>query len=67
MYPDSDHCLNLMGSKLDQDLSYDFFLEDPTCSVCGVLLMKKGTNRQTEKQTNDHENNTSLVKVEICH
>ena len=46
-----------MGSKLPQDPSSDLFHEDPTCGIC-----KKPAN----KQTNSHENNTSLVEVMVC-
>ena len=50
-----------MGSKLDQDPSSDFFQEDLTSSICIILQ----TNRQSDKQTYGHENNTSLVEVMI--
>ena len=47
-----------MGSKLDQDLSPDFFFqEDPTSSIYAILL--------TNKWTNGHENNTILAEVII--
>ena len=46
-YPDSDpdDSQNLMESKLDQEPSPDISQEDPTSSVCIILL----TNRQTNK------------------
>ena len=58
LYPDSDpdHSQNLMGSKLEQDPSGFFSLEEgPTSSICVIL--------QTNKQTNCHENNTSLAEI----
>ena len=39
---------------LDQDPSSDLFLEDPNSSICISLL----TNKQTNGQINNHENNT---------
>ena len=49
-YPggDSDHSQNLMGSKLDQHPSFNFFPEDLTNSICIILL----TNKQMDKQAN---------------
>ena len=41
---DSDRSQNLMGSKLDQDPSSDFFHEDPTSSICVILLTNKQLN-----------------------
>ena len=57
LYPDGDQDQpqNLMGSKLSQDPSFHFFQEDPTCSICVILL--------TNRQTNGHENNTSLAEL----
>ena len=52
-----------MGSKLDLDPSTDFFQQDPTSSVCIILLAEKWTNRET----NCHENNISLAKVNLNH
>ena len=48
LYPDSDpdHSQNFMGSKLDQDPASDFF-ENPTSSICVVLVTGKLTNRQS--------------------
>ena len=47
---------NLMGSKLDP--SFDFFYqEDPTGSISVIQL--------TDRETDSHENNTSLVEVMI--
>ena len=40
---DPDHTQNLIGSKLDQDQSSDFFHDVKTSSICVILL----TNRQT--------------------
>ena len=56
-YPDGDpgHPQNLMGSKLDQEPSSDFFHKVPISSICTVRL--------TNRQINGYENNTSLAKV----
>ena len=52
-----------MGSKSDHDPSYDFLREDSSSGICVILL----TNKQTSKQTNSHENNTSLVEIiNVC-
>ena len=50
LYPgsDADNSTNLI------DPSSHFIQEDPTSSICVIL--------QTEKLTNSHENNTSLVE-----
>ena len=51
LYPDGDpdHSQNLMGPK------FIFFHEDPTSSICIILL--------TNRWTNGHENNISLEGV----
>ena len=61
LYPDCDpyYSQNLMGSKLDQDPSSDFSHEVLTSSICVVPL--------TYRQTNGHENNTSLAGAKISH
>ena len=46
-------------TKLDQDLFSAFFHEDPTSSIYVILI----TNRETAKQINSHENNTSFAEV----
>ena len=48
-----------MASKLDQDPSFDFFEGDPTSTICVNLLANKHAN----KQTNGHENYTSLAEA----
>ena len=52
---------NLTGSKSNRDSAYDFLKKDPRTSICVILL----TNRK--KQTNGHENNTTLVEIiNVC-
>ena len=52
MYPDNnpDQSQNLMRSTLDQDPAFDIFQEDPTSSICVMLLTNKQTNTHTERQ-----------------
>ena len=65
LYPDSDpdQSQNVMGSKLDQDQSPGIFVTQVSISsICLILL----TNKQANRETNGHENNTSLAE-EISH
>ena len=63
LHPDSDpdHSQSLMGYKLEQHPASAFFQEDPTCSVCIILLTNKGSNKQTDKLIN----NTSLAVLKM--
>ena len=38
---------NLMGSKLDQELSSNFYHEDPSGIISIMLLTNRHTNKQT--------------------
>ena len=58
----SDQYHNLMGSKFDQDPSSDFN-EDPTNSICVILLTKKETDKWPSKDANGHELNTPTVET----
>ena len=48
---------------LDQDPSSHLYYEDVTHSICAILKTNKKTT--TDKQTESHENITSLVEVKI--
>ena len=67
LYPDdnSDHSQNLMGSTLNPDPSSDFYFEIPTSSICVILLTNKQIDKQSNKPTNGHEDNTFLVEVKL--
>ena len=55
---DPDQSENLMGSRMHQDLSSDFLEDDPTSSICIILLTTKQTDKRMVMKIN-----TFMVEV----